>query len=30
LEHASLTEFQINEENIIVNRLNDVGHLDNS
>jgi alpha-ribazole phosphatase/probable phosphoglycerate mutase len=28
LEHASLTEFQIDDENIIINRLNDVGHFD--
>jgi alpha-ribazole phosphatase len=30
LENASLTEFQIDDENIIINRLNDVGHLDSA
>jgi len=28
LEHASLTDFQIDDENVIINRLNDVGHLE--
>jgi broad specificity phosphatase PhoE len=27
LEHASLTAFQIDDENIIVDRLNDTGHI---
>jgi alpha-ribazole phosphatase len=27
LGHASLTEFQISDENIIINHLNDTGHL---
>lgn len=27
LDHASLTDFQIDAENIIINRINDAGHL---
>jgi alpha-ribazole phosphatase len=29
LDHGSLTDFQIDDENIIINRINDSGHLEN-